>query len=119
MNTWSVLRRWWALLAVIYLSGLLGLGCATRSKIDWNSRVGKYTYDQAVIEMGPPDRSAKLSDGTVVTQWLTRRGYSFRTYHFWYGGWMNSQDSPPSPDQFLTLTFDPESRLKEWKWIYK
>lgn len=103
----------------VLLAAFLWTGCASKSRIDWNSRVGKYTYDQAVIEMGPPDKSAKLSDGTVVTQWLSRRGSSFRTYHLWYGGWIDSHEGPPSPDQFLTLTFDPESRLKEWKWIYK
>lgn len=119
MNALSWSKRSLALLAAIILSGLFWAGCATEPKIDWKSRVGAYSYDQAVIDMGPPDRSAKLSDGTVVAQWLSRRGSSFRTFHMFYGSWLSSSDSPPSPDQFLTLTFDPESRLKEWKWIYK
>ena len=51
------------------------VGCAS-TKIDWNSRIGNYTYDQAVTELGPPDKQAKLTDGTVVAEWMTRRGYS-------------------------------------------
>src|SRR5262245_31305974 len=50
------------------------LGCATAPKIDWNSRIGNYNYDQAVLEMGPADRSAALTDGTKVVEWLTARG---------------------------------------------
>jgi hypothetical protein len=36
-------------------------GCATK-KIDWASRAGNYTYDQAVVELGPPDKSATLGE---------------------------------------------------------
>ena len=43
-------------------------GCAT-AKIDWTSRVGHYTYSQAVKDYGPPDNSAKLSDGSTVAEW--------------------------------------------------
>ena len=48
------------------LTNCLTTGCKTAPKIDWNSRVGNYTYDQAVAELGPPDKSAKLSDGKTV-----------------------------------------------------
>src|ERR1043166_8539424 len=51
-------------------------GCATTPKIDWNSRIGSYTYDQAVLEFGPPDRAATLTDGTRVVEWITARGYT-------------------------------------------
>src|ERR1039457_4921748 len=47
-------------------------GCVTMSKIDWAARVGNYTYDQAVTELGPPDKAAKLSDGTTVVEWRMR-----------------------------------------------
>src|SRR5262245_10702323 len=62
------------------------MGCATTPKIDWNSRIGNYTYDQAVLEMGPPDRSATLTDGTKVVEWLTARGhiYGFSDYGGFY-----------------------------------
>jgi len=95
---------------------LAGTGCATKAKINWNSRIGTYSYDQAVKEMGPPDKSAKLSDNTLVAEWLTARGFG-RTggYYFWPGHpgtfWME----PPSPDYFIRLTFGPDGKLKEWK----
>lgn len=95
-------------------------GCASsEKKINWNARVGAFKYDEAVIEMGPPDKEARLSDGTIVARWLTHRGYSFRTYHLLYGGWIHTTDDPPGPDQFLTLTFSPESVLKSWKTTFK
>ncbi len=58
-------------LAIVLLAAL-AVGCAT-SKIDWAGRVGTYTFDQAVLDLGPPDKQAKLTDGTVVAEWLTRR----------------------------------------------
>jgi len=46
--------EWLALI----LAALVLAGCVTQ-KIDWSARVGNYTYDQAVMELGPPDKSAK------------------------------------------------------------
>jgi hypothetical protein len=51
---------------------VLLIGCSTTKKVDWNSRVGSYTYDQAIIEYGPPDKQAKLGDGRTVVEWITR-----------------------------------------------
>ena len=45
------------------LAGFLA-GCAT--PINWQARVGVYTYDQAVMDYGPPAGAAKLSDGSMV-----------------------------------------------------
>jgi len=112
----------------VILPGLLALalaGCATTPKINWASRVGTYTYDQAVLDFGPPDRYAKLSDGTVVAEWLTRRGYAHSYTTLGYGGWFGCWPYYPtyidtySPDHFLRLTFDAEGKLKGWKKFYK
>jgi hypothetical protein len=107
---------------------VLSVGCVS-SKIDWNSRVGVYTYDQAVVELGPPDRAATLSTGATVAEWLTRRGYSgvyggygygygyARPYYYrpYYSGPAYYYYDAPGPDYFLRLTFDPAGRLTEWK----
>jgi hypothetical protein len=95
---------------------LLLMGCAT-NRVDWNARMGSYTFDQAVLEMGPPDKQAKLQDGTVVAEWITRRGsnrgyVSGPFYHSpgpgpFYGGYYTES----SPDYFLRLTFDPNGKL--------
>jgi len=109
-------RSFWfqtlSLLAVVFLWA----GCATH-KIDWNSRMGVYTYDQTVLEMGPPDKVARLTDGTIVAEWLTYRGSSG------YSGFFPGPYYPfptydlPTPDRFLRLTFTPDGKLKEWKKI--
>ena len=98
------------------------IGCAS-TKIDWNSRVGVYTYDQAVTELGPPDKYAKLTDGTVVAEWMTRRGYSAGSVGMFYGygypyyfhPWPYYYYEPPSPDYFIRLTFGPDGKLQSWK----
>src|SRR5690349_16470655 len=55
------------------------IGCSTTKKVDWNSRIGICTFDQAVQEMGPPDKQAKTSDGRTVADWIshTSGGSSF------------------------------------------
>lgn len=106
---------------VLLLALLVLPGCAT-PKIDWGARVGTYTYDQAVLELGPPDKRARLEDGTVVAEWLTRRGYA-RTYAvFGYGGapWYygpayTTYADTYSPDYYLRLIFAPDGKLKSWK----
>jgi len=107
---------------VAALAVLFG-GCAT-PKIDWAARIGNYTFDQAVLELGPPEKEAKLTDGTVVADWLTRRGYRYAHpvggYYGPYGPWYCGPYYPAyvdsySPDYFLRLTFSPDGRLKAWK----
>lgn len=107
---------------LLLVIGTLAVGCATR-KINWAARVGQYTYDQTVKEIGPPDKQATLLDGTVVAEWLTRRGgyggyyspgYAWYPYSF-YGPLGPTYIDSYSPDYFLRLTFGPDGRLQEWK----
>jgi len=110
--------------AIVLVLALLALtGCATRPKIDWSARVGNYTFDQAVLELGPPAKQAKLSDGTLVAEWQTSVGYtrtdyipyagSYR-YPYYYGGY-TAPITTYSPGTYLRLTFGPDSQLKAWK----
>lgn len=46
------------------------MGCKSTPKVDWESRIGHFTYDQAVTELGPPDKTATLSDGKKVVDWV-------------------------------------------------
>lgn len=119
----QLLRIYFPVLAAMLLVAVLN-GCTT-SKINWDSRVGNYTYDEAIVEMGPPDRSAKLSDGRTVSEWLVFRGRTGGHYHYsrgfyspFYGGSTYHSD-PSFPDQFVRLTFLPEGRLENWKKIAK
>ncbi|HYG23158.1 MAG TPA: hypothetical protein VEH04_10280 [Verrucomicrobiae bacterium] len=95
-------------------------GCATQ-RIDWESRVGNYTFDSAVLELGPPDKQATLQDGTTVAEWLTDRGGTIvypshytRGYPYGYSVPM-APEIVETPNYYLRLTFDPERRLQSWK----
>jgi len=52
----------------------IGWGCATTPRVDWDTRIGNYTYDQAVSELGKPARQDTKPEGTRVAEWLTQRG---------------------------------------------
>jgi hypothetical protein len=109
---------------VVFAASLVLLaGCAT-NRIDWNSRIGTFTYDQAVLELGPPDKTATLTDGTKVVEWLTSRGYSHGSIGMFYGPYfrgpyIHHYSEAPSPDYFIRLTFDPEGRLRDWRRVAK
>ena len=110
------------LLSSVSLALVLG-GCVTAPQINWAARVGNYTFDQAVTELGPPDKQARLTDGATVAEWLMQRGRShfFLSTGFGYGwpyygsvspGWV---DTTTSPDWYLRLTFAPDGKLSAWK----
>ena len=98
-----------------YLALLL-TGCASTPKTDWNSRVGSYVYDQAVAEMGPPDKSARLSDGSTVAEWFIKHGpsvsFGVGTGFYSHGssvGVGQSIGTGPS-GEYLRLTFGADGR---------
>ena len=109
--------RWIKLLSLFLAAGFLALldGCATAdTKGVWNSRIGLFTFDDAVKDYGPPDKVADLSDGTKVAEWMTQKGYSHGT--FWGGpGRFMHYDEMQTPDTFLRLTFDATGKLQQWK----
>lgn len=97
---------------------LLLAGCATH-RIDWNARVGNYTFDRAVTDFGPPDKQAKLSDGRLVAEWVTRYsnggtavvGAGFYGYP---GSVGFVQTTPSYYESKLRLTFNTNSILAAW-----
>lgn len=108
--------------ALVVLASFLLAGCATH-RIDWQARVGVYTYDQAVTDYGPPDRYSKLSNGSMVAEWMLERGAVVTTpgpgpYYgpgYYYGpGWTGSSTTY-FPGKFLRLTFSPDHKLTAWK----
>jgi hypothetical protein len=127
MNSTGKLDKSCASLGLFCLLAILVAGCAT-NRVDWESRTGVYTYDQCVIELGPPDKEAKLSDGTKVCEWMTRRGatgghvgyhagFGYGAYgpYRWYAPGYYSFYEASSPDYWLRLTFGPEGKLTAWK----
>jgi hypothetical protein len=113
-------RGWLIPLALWWLTG-----CAT-PHIDWAGRIGVYTYDQAVLDLGPPDKQVKLQDGTTVAEWLIRRGYPQVYVPYGYGPpygcaypFYPAYATAYSPDYYLRLIFGPDNRLKGWKNLVK
>ncbi len=105
---------------------ILLTGCAT-TKVDWSSRVGSYTFDQAVMDYGPPDKQAKLQDGSTVAEWMTYRGrtYAYAPVPYGYYPWSYGPAYSPfidtynTPDYFLRLMFSPDGTLKEFRRVTK
>ena len=98
-------------LTILALATAFIVGCQTTQPIDWQSRVGTYTFDQAVTELGPPDKQTALSDGKLVAQWITHRygGSSFSVGTGFYTGpvgvGVGQTTGSAYPDRILTLTF--------------
>ena len=104
------------------LAVLLVAGCVTTPKIDWAARVGDYTCDQAIMELGPPDKSAKLTDGTTIADWLTRPRQTiiapepyFAPPGCYYGSFTPMYSETYVPARYLRLTFSADGKLTAWK----
>jgi hypothetical protein len=111
------------------VSLLLLAGCTTGDPlaksplVNWDNRVGNYTYNLALVDLGTPARSATLPDGTVVADWITRRstpgtlglgtraGFEPPTF------WESSVPSRmvPTPNYHLRLTFGRDQKLTAWE----
>lgn len=113
------LRSFASLLTIVL--ALFIAGCATKPQTDWNSRVGNFTYDQAVTELGPPTAETKLSDGQRVADWVVGRtgstGFSFGVGSFGrHTGVGVSQGFGTGPqDKILRLTFGADGNMASWK----
>jgi len=99
---------------------MLFAGCATH-RINWTSRVGNYTLDDAITEFGPPDKQAKLSDGRLVSEWISRyyNGGSVIVgagagYYGYPGGTGVIQTPPNYYESKLRLTFSTNRVLTAW-----
>jgi hypothetical protein len=109
--------------AVLLPAIALVTGCATTKPVDWNSRVGNYTYDQAVTDLGPPNRQVKHSDGKVESKWFIQPpvGPRINTGMSYYGnnGFGAGQTIGTSQnDHVLQLTFGTNGTLISWSKNY-
>jgi hypothetical protein len=93
--------------------------------VDWDTRVGNYTFDQAVLDMGPPERSSALSDGSKVAEWFLKSGstVSFGVGTGFYGGGggvgLGQTVTSGRSGQFLRLTFNPNGLLSQWEKVWR
>jgi len=115
------------LLAVWLVLSLLASGCATRPKlnpnIDWNSRIGNYTYEEALAEIGKPDAVAETGEGRIA-DWILKQsptmsfgfgvGNAIYGPHIGTGVGVGTSITPPPHGEYLRLIFDPQGKLKAW-----
>jgi hypothetical protein len=106
-------------LAILFLAVTLIAGCKTAPQVDWGSRVGNYTFDQAVADLGQPTKQVKLSGGQTAYQWITLHGSN----GFFIGGGLNDNNygmasgqtiAQTYKDHVLELTFDKDGKLVSW-----
>jgi hypothetical protein len=106
-------------LAILFLAVALIAGCKTTPQVDWNSRVGRYTYNQALAELGSPEKQTKLSDGKTVDQWITLHASN----GFFMGGGLGNNNygmgagqtmAQSYKDHVLELTFGVDGKLVSW-----
>ncbi|HEY5345590.1 MAG TPA: hypothetical protein VIK62_04525 [Verrucomicrobiae bacterium] len=101
------------------LAALFIVGCVSY-QTQWDNRVGVFTYDQAVVELGPPDKQAKLTDGKTVAEWISRystggsAGVGTGIYGGGVGGGYVIQSAPTYRESKLRLTFSTNNILTNW-----
>jgi hypothetical protein len=111
-------RFFWVALTAVFV--LLFTACKTTPKIDWASRIGVFTYDQAVFELGPPDKMTKISTGSVA-DWVTARDrgptFSLGVGSYGSGGGVGVGTGAGGnvTEKVLRLTFDEEDKLVAWE----
>ena len=117
----------WSRLGLLVLACWMAGGCMTGTTKRWNQRVGGYSYDEAVKEMGPPDKKETTSDGVTVAEWVVQRS---QVYGWPSGGWgagwgwrgrwgWAGTDIHSTPERALRLYFGPDKRLQTWKDIVR
>ena len=107
---------------------LLAEGCASDNRVtvkdsDWGGRIGTYTYQEALAELGEPQMIGESSEGKIA-EWVLRQGVPF-SIGFGFGGagyghhtstgvGVGTSVSPPPSGEYLRLRFDRDGTLAEW-----
>jgi hypothetical protein len=100
------------LVAGVALTLLVGCAHASTSSgsshTEWSSRIGKYNYDQALDELGPPAQQRDLAGGETVCTWPRKgTGAEYRQPPTSYG----TTSAEIQNDDVVILTFDSHKVL--------
>ena len=101
------------------LLGLIGAGCQALQQVDWDGRIGQFSYEQAVAELGQPTGETKLPGGMRRAEWITNTGSSMGRALVGAGTQRGTTGVVPLDpteihrlrDRYLRLTFDKSSQL--------
>ena len=90
---------------------------------EWGARIGKYTYQEALSELGEPQLIGESSEGKIA-EWVLRQSVPFSIgfgfggsgygHHSSTGGGVGTSVSPPPSGEYLRLRFDRDGKLAEW-----
>jgi hypothetical protein len=95
------------------------MGCATAS-VNWDKRIGTYSWDDAVAEFGPPDKVADLEGGVKAAEWIQNRSIGLApassTPSYVRGETIqpNQTYGSEAPPKLLRLSFTPDGKLIDW-----
>jgi hypothetical protein len=114
---------WLSFMVLVLLTGNCASGPKVNIKdIDWGSRIGTYTYEEALAELGEPNVISETSEG-LIAEWVLRRspmvsvGFGFGGvgygHHSSSGVGVGTSVSPPPSGEYLHLRFDRDGKLAE------
>src|SRR5579884_2425828 len=102
--------------------------CSTAKSplVNWDKRIGNYSYALALQDLGKPLHSTTLSDGTIVADWRIRKSETGTPDTSEPGTGdptvtPTRPDNPiplgtaPAPNEYLRLTFGSDQKLTGWK----
>ena len=113
----------------------MAVGCSSTAKspkpdpakINWTERIGSYTYEQVVAELGNPAVIGESNEGRLA-EWVLRRsahvsfgfGVGTGSYgpHGGVGVGVGSTMSPPPRGDYLQLKFGADGKLREWTKVH-
>ncbi len=119
------MRLSWLLFIVIVL---LAGGCVSGTRvpargIDWGSRIGTYTFQDALSELGEPTAMGESREGKFA-EWVLQQnpgvsfGFGFGGgsygHHSSSGGGVGATVYPSPGGEFLRLRFDQNGKLAEY-----
>jgi hypothetical protein len=107
---------WASLIVLVFLAGSCASGPKTNIKeIDWGSRIGTYTYEEALAELGEPNVIGESGEG-MIAEWVLRQS-PVVSFGFGFGApgvGVGTSVSPPPSGEYLHLRFDKNGKLAEW-----
>ena len=106
---------WLSLIVLVLLTGSCASGPKANIKdIDWGKRIGTYTYEEALAELGEPNVISETNEGTIA-EWMLRQSpmVSFGVGFGDPGAGVGTSVLPPPSGEYLRLRFDKDGKLTE------
>ena len=97
-------------------------GCAGTGGIDWDKRIGNYSYDDMRSDYGEPWKTEVAADGSKTCDWAVYIRQSWHTHtDYVHDEYRNDfpiageRDPSGGMDYFYHMTFDRKGLLLKWQ----